>query len=169
MGDLFYSLAPSLAREPAPAGRLLALACVSLALVSCSPSAPPPSPARAEARSVGGQLAIVPGPGQLPLCLVFEATGGRARTLALAEDGQSVPCEAGKPIGGRTWPIPDRAASLRVLVVFSDRKLKADTVALQIDERLADGPEARLTSMDLRAPGQVALESLEIRPSELRP
>ena len=97
-----------------------------------------------------------------------EAPRGHAQAYPLAADGQSVPCEAGKPIGDRTWPIPATDDAIRTFVVFSDRKLKADTVVLQIGERLAEGPNATVTSMDLRAPGRVALETLEIKPAEVR-
>lgn len=148
--------------------RRRALVFASLFLAACSQGAPPSPGARAEVRNVGGQLAIVPTAGQLPFCLVVEAPRGHAQAYPLAADGQSVPCEAGKPIGDRTWPIPATDDAIRTFVVFSDRKLKADTVVLQIGERLAEGPNATVTSMDLRAPGRVALETLEIKPAEVR-
>lgn len=107
---------------------------------------------------------MVPAAGQLPLCLVIESRAGASavRSLPISEDGQSVPCEAGKPIGGRTWPLPGKDEGTKVFVVFSDRPLKGETVALQIKSRLDETPGARVTSMDLRAPGQVALEALDV-------
>ena len=106
---------------------------------------------------------MLPSPGQLPFCLVIEARGSEVVVpLPLSEDGQSVPCEAGKPIGQKTWPLPRRDLGLKAFVVFSDRPLKADSIAQQIRDRLDEGPHARVGPMDLRAPGQVALEELAV-------
>ena len=54
------------------------------------------------------------------------------------------------------------------MVVFSDKKLKSDSVALQMREQLTQNPKAQLASMDLRAPGQVTLEVLQVRPADMR-
>lgn len=138
----------------------------SLLLASCArPEAPAP---RAELRAQGTGWSVVPAAGQLPFCLVIEERAGGVRTLPLADDGESVPCEPGKAIGERVWPLPQRDDAFEVFVVFSDRKLKADSIALQIGERLASDPKALVSSMDLRAPGQAALEMLTVRPAELR-
>lgn len=106
---------------------------------------------------------MVPSPGQLPYCLVVEARGSEVvQALPVSEDGQSVACEAGKPIGGKGWALPQKDLGLKAFVVFSDRPLKGDSVAQQIRDRLDEGPQARVGPMDLRAPGQVALEVLDI-------
>lgn len=132
-------------------------------LVACSSGGPPQAPARAALRVEGGQFSVLPSPGQLPFCLVIEARGSEVVVpLPLSEDGQSVPCEAGKPIGAKTWPLPHRDLGLKAFVVFSDRPLKGDSIAQQIRDRLDEGPHARVGPMDLRAPGQVALEELAI-------
>src|SRR5690242_19717116 len=99
----------------------------ALLLAACSEPARPPQ--RAELRAAGAGFSILPAAGQLPLCLLVEARGAAARPLASGEEGQSMPCAAGKPIGGGTFN-PSQKEPYRVYVVFSDRPLKADTVAL---------------------------------------
>ncbi len=139
----------------------LALAALPL-LAACSSGSAPAS-TRATIRAEGGQFSVVPSPGQLPYCLVIESRGSEVvRSLPVAEDGQSVPCEPGKPIGAKSWPLPRKDLGLKAFVVFSDRPLKGDSVAQQIRDRLDEGPQARVGPMDLRAPGQVALEQLDI-------
>ncbi len=140
------------------------LLAVPLLAAACADK-PAPSSARATISAAGGQWSVTPSAGQLPYCLVVESRGSEVvRALPVSEEGQSVPCAAGAPIGGKTWPQPTRDIGLKAFIVFSDRPLKADSVADQIRSRLDEGPHARVTSMDLRAPGQVALETLDIPP-----
>jgi hypothetical protein len=134
-------------------------------LAACSDPSPPPPP-RAELRSTGGAFSVVPAPGQLPLCLIMEVRRGAVRPLAATEDGQSLPCSAGAAIGEKTFT-PAQKDDYRVFVIFSDRALKADTVAQQISDRLGEGMNVQVTAMDLRAPGQVTLQSLDVRPAEI--
>lgn len=133
-----------------------------LSLAACS-SGSAPAPSRATTRVEGGQWSVIPAAGQLPFCLVIDARGSEVvRPLPLSEDGQSVACEAGKPIAGKSWPLANKDLGRRAFVVFSDRPLKGDSVAQQIRDRLDEGPQARVGPMDLRAPGQVALEELAV-------
>jgi hypothetical protein len=116
--------------------------------------------------AANGQWSVAPAAGQLPFCLVVEARGSEiVRPLPVSEDGQSAPCAAGQPIAGKTWPQPARDIGLKAYVVFSDRPLEADSVAEQIRSRLDEGPHAVVTSLDLRAPGQVSLETLDVPPT----
>ncbi|MFO0593356.1 MAG: hypothetical protein U0441_37790 [Polyangiaceae bacterium] len=134
-----------------------------LLLGACGAPAATPAPRRASLSTANGQWSVSPTEGQLPYCLLVQARGSElAVPLPIAEDGQSVACPAGKPIGRKSWPVPANNAVYKVFVVFSDRPLKGDTVAEQIRSRLDEGPQAVVTSMDLRAPGQVALETLEV-------
>lgn len=111
----------------------------------------------------GGRWSVLPTPGQLPFCLVFQAHGSEVvQPLPVTEEGESAPCEANKPVGGKSWPLHRKSLGLKAFVIFSDRPLKADAVAQQIRARLDEGPQARVGPMDLRAPGQVALEELDI-------
>jgi hypothetical protein len=124
------------------------------------------TPPRAVLRGEAGTYSVVPTSGQLPYCLVIEVQETAARSLVAGEDGQSADCDAGKALG--PWKLPAKDDVFRVYVIFSDRRLKGDTVALQIREHLSDSPKAPLTPMDLRAPGQLTIEPLDARPAELR-
>ena len=139
-----------------------------LLLGACSSPSVTPGPPRATLATANGQWSVSPTEGQLPYCLLVQARGSElAVPLPVSEDGQSVACPAGKPIGGKSWPVPTNNAVYKVFVVFSDRPLKGDTVAEQIRGRLDEGPQAIVTSMDLRAPGQVALETLNVSAAPL--
>src|SRR5690349_14628123 len=94
----------------------------ALLLAACSDPAPPPP--RAQLRAAPGAFSVLPAAGQLPFCLLVEVRGAAARPLVSGEDGQSVPCAAGKPVGDRPLPASQKDA-YRVIVVFSDRPLKA--------------------------------------------
>lgn len=140
----------------------LLLAIPLLAACSGEP-APAPTPSRATLTTAKGEWAVAPAAGQLPFCLVIVARGSEVvRPLPVSEDGQSAPCAAGQPIAGKSWSQPAKDIGLTAYVVFSDRPLKGDSVAEQIRSRLDEGPHAVVTSMDLRAPGQVALETLPV-------
>lgn len=138
-----------------------------LLLAACKEPAEPVTPPRAVVRGEAETYSIVPTAGQLPFCLVIEVQGTAARSLVAAEDGQSLECDAGKALG--PWKLPPKDDPFRAFVIFSDRKLKGDTVALQVRERLTESPKGPLTPMDLRAPGQVTIEPLDVRPAEIRP
>ena len=140
---------------------LFAIPCL---LVACSSPPAGPAPSRAAITYVEGQWwSVAPAAGQLPYCLVIQARGSEVVVpLPVTEDGQSAPCTVGMPIGNKRWPLSTNGAGYKVFVVFSDRPLKGDTVADQIRSRLDEGPHAVVTSMDLRAPGQVALEMLNL-------
>ena len=74
---------------------------------------------------------------------------------------ESIPCGAGEPVGGTEYRIPPSEGKVRVYVIFSDCKLDATPIGLQVHEL---GKGVGLTAMDLRAPGQVLLETLEFDP-----
>lgn len=127
---------------------------------------PSQGPRRAELRAVGpSTVEIIPAPGQLAHCLVYtESEKGVIRQLTMSFEDQSVPCEAGTPIGGEKYKIPVNEGKVRAYVIFSDRPLKGATVAGQLNEAWND--KRPFTAMDLRAPGQVAIETLEFTPSK---
>ncbi|MCC6554424.1 MAG: hypothetical protein IT372_15710 [Polyangiaceae bacterium] len=134
-------------------------------LVSCSqPGAEKPG-RRAEIQEAGpATIKVVPAGGQLPFCLVFTASErGVVRHLTMTEEGVSIPCKAGEPIGGVTYRIPPQEGKVRVYVVFSDQAMKSSPIAAQIHELFTAGQQ--LTAMDLRAPGAVHLEALQFTPS----
>jgi hypothetical protein len=126
----------------------------------------PQAPRRAEIRPVGpATIEIIPTPGQLDHCLVYtESEKGVIRQLTMSFEDQSVACEAGQPIGGEKYKIPVKEGKVRAYVIFSDRPLKGSSVAAQLNEAWSN--KRTLTAMDLRAPGQVAIETLEFTPSK---
>lgn len=147
---------------------LYAAACaVPFLLAACSKPADPVTPPRAFIRGEGDTYSVVPTAGQHPFCLVIEVQQTQTKSLVTGEDGQSVECDAGKALG--PWKLPAKDDPFRALVIFSDRKLRGDTVALQVREQITTSPKAPISSMDLRAPGQVTIEPLDVRPAELRP
>ena len=146
-------------RRSASAG-LLAL----VLLVSCStPERPVEKRARLE--QVGPvTVRVLPAEGQLPYCLLFTTSErGVIRQLTMGAEGKSVPCKAGEPIGGVTYRIPTEEGKVRIYLLFSGQELEAKSMAQQIHELATT--RGQFTAMDLRAPGQVQLETLDFTPS----
>ncbi len=132
----------------------------ALLLAACSPSKA--APHRAEIVRLGpSTIHVVPAEGQPPYCLVYTASEtGVVRQLTMSEEGMSFDCPARAPVGGVAYAIPPAEGKVRIFVIFSDQKLKAASISPQVQEM---GP--RLTAMDLRAPGNVVLETLDLTPS----
>ena len=141
-------------------GLLLALLILSPA---CAPSKAPAR--RAGIVSLGpSTIHVVPAEGQPPYCLVYSASAtGVVRLLTMNAAGTMFECPAGQPIGGVAYEIPPAEGKVRIYVIFSDRALEAAPLSAQVHEM---GTRAGLTAMDLRAPGNVVLETLELTPSE---
>ena len=138
---------------------------LAVLLAACSPAcAPPPAaPRRVEIRAVGPEaIELVPAEGQPPFCLVFTVSEKRVvRQLTIAEPNESVPCPAGAPIGETRYRIPKTEGPVKIHVVFSDRGLDARPIAAQMHEL---GASPGFSAMDLRAPGNVALVTLDFTP-----
>jgi len=108
-------------------------------------------------------IKLIPAAGQPAFCLAFTmAESGVVRQLTPLEPNEAIPCPAGAPIGGVTYRIPPAEGKVRVFVVFSDRRIDGHPVAVQVREL---GATPGFSAMDLRAPGNVALEKLELKPS----
>jgi len=122
-------------------------------------------PRRAEIhRLTGNTIELVPTEGQLPYCMIFTTSArGVVRQLTMTRENKSVPCEAGKPIGGVSYRIPTDEGPIRAFIFFSDRKLNAGSVAEQVVEMTT---RSSFNAMDLRLPGQVTTEILEFSPEE---
>ena len=137
-----------------------------LLIAACSPGRPD---ARENARRATIQVTgpasikILPSEHQPPYCLAFTVSeAGVVRQLTMTPTNESTACPAGEPIGGTEYRIPPGEGKVRIHVVFSDRKLDATPVAAQVHEL---GKSAGFSAMDLRAPGQVLLETLEFSPA----
>jgi hypothetical protein len=138
---------------------------LSLALLSgCMPSKTA-TPKRAEIQEVGAtSVKFIPAEGQPPYCLIFTVSDrGVVRQLTMNRDNTAVPCEAGKPVANATFRIPLEEGRVRAHIVFSDRKLDANPMAIQIHDLAAENP--KFMALDLRAPGSVVIETLEYTPS----
>lgn len=106
---------------------------------------------------------IIPSPGQYPNCLLYTVSEkGVNRQLTMTLEDESVPCEAGTPIGGVPYKVPKSEGKVRIYIIFSDRPLKGSSVAQQLNEMVNSGKP--LTAMDLRAPGNATIETLEFLP-----
>lgn len=115
-------------------------------------------------RLSGNTVQFIPAEGQLPYCLIF-TTSSRSvvRQLTMTPENKSVPCEAGKPIGGVSYRILVDEGPIKAFIFFSDRKLNAASVAEQVVEM---NSRRVFNTMDLRLPGQVSTEILEFSPEE---
>jgi hypothetical protein len=116
-----------------------------------------------EIRTLGGNSAqLIPTQGQLPYCLIFTiAANGTIRQLTMSHDDRSISCPADKAIGGVRYRFPISEGRVRILVLFSDRKLDAGSVAAQVMEK---GASPTLTATDMRLPGRVTVEVLDLEP-----
>ncbi len=110
----------------------------------------------------GASFELVPSEGQLPHCLVFTtSSNGVIRQLTMSRENQSYPCPAGKPIGGHPYRVPLEEGAVKVQVLFTSQKVNAASVAQQLLD-LKDRPA--ITSMDLRLPGNAAIETIAFTP-----
>jgi hypothetical protein len=150
-------MAAPLAAEKRWSGLLFAVL-----LTACSPSRAT-APRRAAIQAVGpASIKILPGAGQPPYCLAFTVSEkGVIRQLTMSPANESIPCVAGEPLGGTEYRIPPAEGPVRIHVIFSDRELDATPIAAQVREL---GKSPTFSAMDLRAPGQVVLETLEWTP-----
>jgi hypothetical protein len=133
-----------------------------LVLAACS-SSREAAPHRATLEVTGpASIKILPSAGQAPYCLVFTVSEkGVSRQLTMSQANESIPCPAGAPVGGTEYRIPAAEGAVRVHVIFSDRALDATPIAAQVREL---GKSPAFSAMDLRAPGQVSLETLAFSP-----
>lgn len=141
----------------------LAPALMLALLAAACEKAGAPAPPRVDVERVGpASVKLIPRPGQHPFCLVLTvAENGVVRQLTPLDPNESIACPAGAPIGAGTYALAIRPqdGAVRIHVVLSDRKLDGAPVAAQVREL---GRDRRLTAMDLRAPGNVALETIEL-------
>lgn len=127
------------------------------------------TPVRAEMRKLGAaEIEVVPREGQHPYCLIFTVSAtGLVRLLTQSEELQSIPCEAGKPVGGVKYHVPNAEGRARVLVFFTDRVVKAGPIATRISE--IGNAENRLNAFDFRVPGQLTIEEFLFVPDTIGP
>lgn len=140
-----------------------AVAVVALGAVGCQPEQKPVVPARAELKAVSGStMEIIPKEGQHPYCMLFTVSEkGIIRQLTMTRENRSIKCDAGKRIYNSSFRVPVEEGKIRAYVFFSDQRIQAGSVAQQLYD-LRDKP--RVSAMDFRLPGSVAVEMLEFTP-----
>ena len=131
--------------------------------VGCQQEQKAATPSRAEIRTVGNStVEFIPKDSQHPYCLLYTVSEkGVIRQLTMTRENRSIRCEPGKPIYNASFRIPVEEGKIRAYIFFSDQRIQAGSVAQQLYD-LRDKP--RLSAMDFRLPGAVALEQLEFTP-----
>lgn len=138
---------------------LLALA---LAAGSCA-RAPQTPPARVTLTRTGGAtFTLTPAEGQPPWCLAYTVTrAGLVRLLTMSSTNASIACPAGQPIGGGAFRAPLEEGPVRLHVIFTSQPVNAGSVSQQLLEHAS---LESLRVMDLRLPGNAAVETLAFTP-----
>jgi hypothetical protein len=137
---------------------------IALALVACDGKRAPEAASRVRIELVSpGEIRLVPEVQQLPNCLAFTASdAGVVRLLTMNEAGAAAPCPAGQPIGGVSFRIPKQEGHVRIIVVFADTAVESRAIAAEVRELATRGKP--VTGMDLRAPGNVAVGTIDFTP-----
>jgi hypothetical protein len=131
----------------------------------CTPSAPVPGPHKVALRRTGGTtFELVPAEGQLEHCLAYTVNArGLFRQLTMSRRNESYHCPARAAVGGHAYRVPLAEGPVKVLVLFTSGAVNAASVSQQLLE-LANPRSFK--AMDLRLPGQAALELLDFSPEE---
>ena len=140
-----------------------AVTIVALGSLACQKESSPPAVARTEIKSMGGStVEFLPKEGQHPYCLLYTMSEkGIIRQLTMTRENRSIKCEPGKRIYNSSFRIPLEEGKIRAYVIYSDQRIHAGTVAQQLND-LRD--KTRVTAMDFRLPGAVAVDMLEFVP-----
>ena len=136
---------------------------VALGTAGCQQETKAAAAARAEVKSLGGStVEFIPKEGQHPYCLLFTVSEkGIIRQLTMTRENRSIRCEAGKRIFNSSFRIPAEEGKVHAYIFFSDQRIQAGSLAQQLYD-LRDKP--RVSAMDFRLPGAVAVEMLEFVP-----
>lgn len=139
---------------------VLAIAAFALA---CKTEPPAAAKHRAHIEGTGADFKVIPEPGQMSHCLVFSvADNGVVHQLTTGNDNKSLACNAGEPISGAPFHATPVEGHIKVYVIFSDQEIEATSIIEQIHEMIDH--RGGFTAMDLRAPGAIAVETLDYKP-----
>jgi len=140
-----------------------AVMAVALGTTGCPQEQKLATSARAEVKSLGGStVEFIPKDTQHPYCLLYTVSEkGIIRQLTMTRENRSIRCEAGKRIYNSSFRIPLEEGKVRAYIFFSDQRIQAGSVAQQLYD-LRDKP--RVSAIDFRLPGSVAVEMLEFTP-----
>lgn len=136
---------------------MLGLAVMAVASSCASKSPTDAVPKRVRIRPVSAaSFELVPEPNQYPYCLAYTVSvKGVLRLLTMSEAKASFECPAGEPVGHHPFRVPATEPSVKILVLFTSQAVSATTVSQQL---LETSNPAALKGIDLRLPGQAALE-----------
>jgi hypothetical protein len=139
---------------------------LGLGLFGCSQSEEPARVQRVTLSPKGPTtFELVPAPDQPPYCHVFTTTATGVIWLQTpTQDQMSIDCPAGQMITGNAFRVPKREGKVKVYVIFSDRRLEAGPLQMQIQEMVQQ--HKTVSAVDLRAPGKVLVEMVEFAPVE---
>ena len=132
-------------------------------LVACADEKKADNQARVTLHRLSGTtFELVPSEKQHPNCLVFTiSANGVIRQLTMSRENVSYACPAGKPIGGHSYRVPLDEGTVKVHTLFSSQRVNAASIAQQLLD-LRDRPQ--ISSIDLRLPGQAAIETISFTP-----
>jgi hypothetical protein len=142
--------------------RSLLFAGLMISAAACEKSDAPIVKRAALNRTGGTTFEIIPSAAQFAQCLAFTVSrSGLTRQLTMSRSNQSFDCVAGRPLGGHSYKVPLNEGPVRVYVFFTSQAVNAASVSQQ----LLDVPDRQaLTVMNMRLPGQAALEVLDFAP-----
>ena len=142
-----------------------AVAAVAVGAVGCQRDTGPAQPlgTRAEIKELtNSTVEFIPKPGQLPYCLLYTVSEKDViRQLTMTRENRSIKCEAGKRIYNASFRVPAEEGKIRAYIIFSDQRIQAGSVAQQLYD-LRD--KERVSAMDFRLPGAVAVDVLDFTP-----
>ncbi|HMY19741.1 MAG TPA: hypothetical protein PKA58_25620 [Polyangium sp.] len=139
---------------------------VLLGVTGCGKAEPPAHVQRvALTQKTNNTFELVPAADQPPYCHVFTTTATGVIWLQTpTQDQMSIDCPAGQTITGAPLRVPKHEGKVKVYVIFSDRRLEAGPLQMQIQEAVQQ--YKTVTAVDLRAPGKVVVEMIEFTPVE---
>lgn len=145
--------------------RLVLAIALGVVVAACDSKSSDGPQRRASLRRIGGTtFEIIPTAGQLTHCLAYTVSkSGLTRQLTMSRSNQSFECAEGKPLGRHPFKVPLNEGPVKVYVFFSSQPLNAASVSQQ----LLDATDRQaLSIMNMRLPGNAALEALDFVPEE---
>lgn len=148
--------------------RTVLLTIAALLALGCTEKPSPTANKRVVLERTGGTtFRLVPSDGQYPYCLAYTVNmTGLTRQLTMSRLNASFECKPGQPIGKHQFRVPLDEGPVKIHVIFTSQPVNAGSVSQQIME--ADNRQV-LKVMNMRLPGNAAIETLDFLPEEDTP